>query len=335
MKKIIAVLLCLICIFSTMSMTASAGVFDDLVTGISVSLGMEPDDPILYGITYGSDKLLSGVTVMYMPGQTAKFTNPGTYTVTSDIPLSVDYEFVCWEDEHGQLYYPGDKIYIDGQKELTAVWKEKTDGRARPIRVIVTAIETLRRTLQTFFGVFKIMDEYVPDPVNSLKENDFFALDGLVSEYHNYEEDPRSFEIYVEPCGEDVVYEAFKKNDKIYFGGVPRDVEVQVKMTDENGNIVYDKWGNVLYETVVQTQLVGATEYSAFYTMKEDVYVDSDSGKRYQVIEVTLTDGVRNPMKGEYVTFIIAKGMLRYTDASGNLKSNKKFAFQKFSTTEM
>ncbi len=322
MKKILAVLLCLICLFSSVSMTASAGLFEDVVSAITVNMGMEPDEPIIYGITYDSNSILSGVSIMYMPSTTFKFTNPGTYTVTDDIPLSIDYEFVCWEDEDtGKLYYAGDKIYIDGQKTFYAVWKPKTDGKNRVIRTITTAIEALRRTLQAFFGFYKI--EYVEDPVNKIPEKDLFDLQGLLKENHDYKQNCRYFEIAVEPCEEGVVYDSFSQNTKIYFGGMPQKVEVQVEKIDENGKPYYVK--------VVREELRGATEYSAFYEMTNEI----DERTNTQIIKVTLTDGVPDPKIAEYVTFVIPKGMLRYKDADGNLQSNKEYAFSVLTTKEM
>ena len=333
MKKLIAVLLCIVCLFSSVGMTASAAnIFNEVITNITINMGLEPDEPIIYGIIYDSNRLLTGVTIMYKPSPTFTFTRPGTYTVTSDIPLSVDHKFVCWEDEEtGKLYYAGDKIYIDGQKTLLAVWQPKTDNNTRPIRAIVTAIEALRRTLQAFFGFYKM--EFVPDPTADIKEEDLIVINGLVSEEHDYNANKRYYKIALETTDDGVVYDAFSINDKIFFGGRFENVEVTVEKRDEQGNIVYDKYGNILYTKEIQTQLRDTTEYSAQYEMKKDVY--ESNGKKYQLIEVTLTDGVPDPQKGEYVTFVIPRGMLRYTDGSGKVHTNKTYAFAVLTTTEM
>ena len=309
MKKILAVLLSLICIFSSATVTASAGVFDVVFTNITLGMGMEPDEPIIYGITYASDKIFSGVSVMYMPSTTFKFTNPGTYTVTDDIPLSVDYNFVCWEDEDtGKLYYAGDKIYIDGQKTFYAVWEPKTDNNVRPIRVIITAVEALRRTLQAFFGFYKV--KYVEDPVDKIEDKDLFDIENLVSYEYYYGIDKRHFRIAIEPCAAGVVYEAFDKNDKIFFGGDFEYVEV------------WDKDGN----KSIEEQFRGATEYSAHYQMTQDVYT-AENGVKYQLIDVTLTDGVPDPVTGMYVTMVLPRGFLRYVDGNGKYQTNKTYAF--------
>lgn len=318
MKKLVAVLLCFVCLFSSVTMTASAAnVFDEVITNITISMGMEPDEPIIYGIIYDSNRLLTGVSIMYKPSPTFTFTKPGTYTVTDDIPLSVDYKFICWEDEDtGKYYYAGDKIYIDGQKTLLAVWEPKTDNNIRPIRVLATAVETLRRTLQSFFGFYKT--EFVEDPTADIGEEDLIIIDSLVSEEHDYNTNKRYFKVAVEPCADGVVYEAFSTNDKIFFGGRFENVEV----TDDQGN------------KTVEKQLRDATEYSAYYNMTQEIYT-ADNGKKYQLIEVTLTDGVPDPQQGEYITFVIPRGMLRYKDANGNYQTNKTYAFAVLTTTTM
>ncbi len=317
MKKIIALLLCLVCLFSSVGMTASAAnIFNEVITNITISMGLEPDEPIIYGIIYDSNRLLTGVTILYKPSPTFSFTKPGTYTVTDDIPLAVDHKFICWEDEDtGKHYYAGDKIYIDGQKTLLAVWAPKTDNNVRPIRAIVTAVEALRRTLQAFFGFYKM--EFVPDPTADIKEEDLIIIKDLVSEEHDYNTNKRYFKIAVEPCANGVVYDAFSQNDKIYFGGGFSDVEV----TDDKGN------------KYIENQFRGGKEYSAYYNMTKDVHTAAN-GKKYQLIEVVLTDGVPDPKKGEYVTFVIPRGMLRYTDASG-IHTNKTYAFSVLTTTTM
>ena len=95
MKKIIALLLSIVCLFSCMATTASAGLFQDVIDNITINMGLEPDEPIIYGIVYDSNSLLSGVAPMYVPSPTFSFTKPGTYVVTDNVPLAVDYEFVC------------------------------------------------------------------------------------------------------------------------------------------------------------------------------------------------------------------------------------------------
>ncbi len=319
MKKIIALLLCLVCLISSVGMTASAAnVFNEVLTNITIGMGLEPDEPIIYGIIYDSNRLLSGVTILYKPSPTFSFTKPGTYTVTDDIPLAVDHKFVCWEDEEtGKHYYAGDKIYINGQRTFLAVWTPKTDNNIRPVRAIVTAIEALRRTLQAFFGFYDPKYEIDPDPTLDIAEKDLIVIKDLVSEEHDFDTNKRYFKIAIEPCANGVVYDEFSTNDKIYLGGNFSDVTV----TDKNGN------------KYTETQFRDGREYSANYNMTKEVYT-APNGKKYQLIEVTLTDGVPDPQRGEYVTFVIPRGTLRYTDSKG-VHTNKSYAFSVLTTTTM
>lgn len=273
---------------------------------------------------------------MYEPKPTIKLNNPGTYTVTDDYPLAVDYQFVCWEDENGTYYHAGDKIYIDGQKTLYAVWEPKTDGRNRVIRVITTAFETLKRTFQAFFGFFDVEVEYDALADENVNKN-FFDLDGLLVESHVFAKNKRYYEIGVDPVAEGVVYEPFSRTEEIYFGGSLKNVEEEVPVIDEEtGKVIGSIFQGV-------TKFEGATKYSALYEMTdriEELEVKDYEGnvlytKKCQIIRVTLTDGVPDPITGQYITFVLPKGIIRYTakTADGDvLMANNTFAFYRFTT---
>lgn len=153
MKKFLAIFLSLLCIFSVFGVAASAkGTFDDLSEILK-------DEPLLYGISY-QNETASGVSMMYKPNPTVRVDGPGYVTVTNDTPIAVDHEFVCWQDDEGNLYYEGDKVYVDGAVTLYAVWTEKTDSLPRVFRVIQTAILTLQRMVQKVLGIFKDIQEF-------------------------------------------------------------------------------------------------------------------------------------------------------------------------------
>ena len=180
-------------------------------------------------------------------------------------------------------------------------------------------------------GPYLYKFEYVEDPTNKLEDGALFSLDGLVVESHDFYKDSRSFEIGVEPVADGVVYNSFSRTEPIYFGGSFEAVEEDVIEKDENGKITN------IYTQVVQKYTVGI-KYSALYESTgeiRDVEVTDENGnkttKKYQIIKVTLTDGVPNPQTGEYITFHLPKGILRYTD-SNQLKANKAYAFVKLST---
>ena len=74
--------------------------------------------------------------------------------------------------------------------------------------------------------------------------------------------------------------------------------------------------------------------YSAEYKMTNEIF-ENENGVKYQLIEVTLIDGVPDPERGKHVTFTIPRGMLRYKDAAGNYQTNKAYTFSILTTTIM
>ena len=331
MKKILAVLLCLICLVSSMAVSASAAGLEDAFVSIGAMLGFEPDEPIGYGIKYDSNKTLSGVkSVMYEPAPTIKFSNPGTYTVTKDYPLSVDHTFVCWEDkETGKKYYPGDKIYIDGELTLYAIWEEKTDNNVRFVRTFLTGFQALKKMFQAFFGVFKI--EFSED-LDAVPPTSWFDV-----EFNFTEEDltvgvgaGRDFVLRVK-TPEGVTYENFDKTEPIYLGGYMADIpgEEYIYEQDENGNYVTDEKGNRIIVDVIYTmkeQLVDTTEYSAAYSTM------GEKEGEYQIINISLTDRVPTSITGSYITFYLPRGILRYKDTDGNIHYSNATSVTLFTT---
>lgn len=318
MKKLTAVLLCILCIVSSMAFSTSAA--NDLTDRIGAILGLEPDENIGYGITYDCDTLSSGVSAMYTPRPTLTVRSKGTYTVTDDIPLAIDYEFVCWVDkETGKEYRAGDKYYVNGQKTLHAVWAEKDDEDGKLLRILDTALETFFRRVKSIFGVFDV--EFVEDPVDSLDEDQFFdAYDYFAinqnqegNVWWTYNPAKRTFTVKVELVKGSDYYESFSRTEEIFLGG--NIMKVENKYFDEEAG---DFRSEFIY------RLEGAEKYSALYESKglEDVVVEG--GKRYQEIRVTITDGAPDALEGSYVTLVIAKGMLRYKSLGEYLFVNEE-----------
>ncbi len=169
MKKLLAVFLSVICIFSCFALPANAagavGVVGELAEKFFegfFDVELEEDTPIGYGVIYEID-VLQGVSVVYKPSPSISFENPGTYTITNDTPLSIDYEFVCWEDTKGKTYYAGDKIYVDGMITLYAVWVEKNDNDLKVARIIKTTFEAFKRLIGKFLGIYEIILNFEPD----------------------------------------------------------------------------------------------------------------------------------------------------------------------------
>lgn len=169
MKKIIAVILAVLCLASSLSVTGFAAVGEDVIEGvIGGILGddmpekEESEDAVLsYGIHYETEPL-SLVKLMYKPNPTITFKAPVVARVSFDTPLSVDYEFVCWKHaETGEYYYPGDDIEVTGEITLYAVFEEKTDNYSQLLRYMITGLEVFKRLISKFLAF-----------TNGLQEND-------------------------------------------------------------------------------------------------------------------------------------------------------------------
>ena len=143
MKKVIAVLLVVISIVSLMSI------------GLCALAGNDEDNKI-YAVIYCK----GGISVMYEPAPTFRFDGPGWLTVSADTPIAIDHDFVCWMDQDGNRYWPGDKIYVDHEIKLTPVFAPKTDNDAHTTRVIKAAFQSLIRVLEKAFGIFKDFEEF-------------------------------------------------------------------------------------------------------------------------------------------------------------------------------
>lgn len=174
MKKITAIILSILCLFSIFAVSASADVIDDL-SGIVSDIGGD-EDPLLYCVVYKKE-MLSDVKVMYFPGPGVSFDGPGTVKVTNDTPIAISHDFVCWKDKNGKLYYPGDDFYVDGECELYPVWEEKKDNDPYVLRVIKAALATFVRMFQKALGIFEIIDDFnkdyyatMTDPTNETED---------------------------------------------------------------------------------------------------------------------------------------------------------------------
>lgn len=166
MKKIIAVLLSVLCVFSCLAAPVSAISIEDL--DLLDILG-DADDPLLYCITY-QNQTLSGVKMMYKPNPTVSFSGPGFVTVTKDTPLAIDHDFVCWRDKDGKLYYAGDTFYVDGECTLYAVWEEKKGDEVHAIRVFRCAMLTFVRMISKALGVFKDLQDFKADRTEAMEK---------------------------------------------------------------------------------------------------------------------------------------------------------------------
>lgn len=154
MKKVLSVFLSILCVLSVLTVGAGAGSFEEVVDGV---FGGQEDD--FYGIKYEVN-ILDGAKIMYKPNHDLSFDGAGWMTVTNDTPIAIDYDFVCWKDKKGNLYYEGDKVYVDGLVTLYAVWEEKPGNESNTVRVLRAAILTLQRMVLKALGIFKIVDDF-------------------------------------------------------------------------------------------------------------------------------------------------------------------------------
>ena len=170
MKKLLAVLLAVLCAFSAVAVSASAIEADDIAGILGDHVGLPPEedeaDILSYGVHYEM-ATLSTVTLLYKPSPSITFETPKEMVITNDYPIAVDHDWVCWKDqETGKLYYPGDTIYVDGKITLLAVWEEKTDSYTSFIRLAIAGIQALVKLVEKFLGVFELVNstkDYVPE----------------------------------------------------------------------------------------------------------------------------------------------------------------------------
>lgn len=165
MKKLLAIFLALICVFSACGISVAAideGVFDDIIEDqFGVEQEEDEEAQLSYGIHY-EVATLSTVTLLYMPSPNIRFDVPTEITVTNDTPVAVDHQWICWMDkETGKYYYPGDVIYVEDQVTLVAVWEEKTDNYPGFIRSAIAGLQALVKLIEKFFTFF--------DAINSTK----------------------------------------------------------------------------------------------------------------------------------------------------------------------
>ncbi len=165
MKKLLAVLLAMLCTFSLV-MPASAAVADELGDILGDHLGIEQEkdeaDVLTHGIHYEMDAL-SLVTLFYTPSPSITFNAPTDMTITEDYPIALDHDWVCWKDpETGKLYYPSDVIHVEGKVTLVAVWTEKTDNYPSFIRSAIAGIKAFVKVIEKFLGIYKAVEDVKP-----------------------------------------------------------------------------------------------------------------------------------------------------------------------------
>lgn len=164
MKKLLAVLLAVLCAFSALSVCA---IDEDVLGGIiEDQFGVTPEedeaDVLSYGIHYEMDPL-SIVTLFYTPSPSITFNTPTDMTVTEDYPIALDHDWIAWKDPTtNKLYYPGDVIHVDGKVTLVAVWVEKTDNYPAFVRSAIAGLKAFIKLIEKFLGVYEAIQSPTP-----------------------------------------------------------------------------------------------------------------------------------------------------------------------------
>ena len=151
MKKLLAILLAIICAFSAFSVSALdlGGTLGDIL-GDQFGIESEEDegDFISNGIYYEMS-LLSTETIIYTPTMSLTFEVPTDMVIPNDYPIAVDHNWVAWREQStGKLYYPGDTIHVEGKVVLIAVWEEKTDNYPGFIRSLIAGVQAMLRMIE-------------------------------------------------------------------------------------------------------------------------------------------------------------------------------------------
>ena len=121
MKRILSVLLALICLFSVVAVVAHAEDID-LKDVIREEMGLEPEEEKIYAIEFHQ----GDAQIMYRVPTQVRFDGPGYVRLTKDEPVAVGKNFRCWKDVNGKDVYPGQEILVDHLIELTADWSVAT-----------------------------------------------------------------------------------------------------------------------------------------------------------------------------------------------------------------
>ena len=97
MKKLLAILLAIVALFSVLSVGMLAAADNDNIFGID-----KEDEKPLYIIIY--KEYQKDDKVMYMPPPTYSYEGPRYLTITTDAPTAIGKEFQYWVDDDGNTY---------------------------------------------------------------------------------------------------------------------------------------------------------------------------------------------------------------------------------------
>ena len=156
MKKIISVLLALLCLCLTAAPVAFAD-NDPIKDAVAEELDIEISEPKAYGIIYQK----GDAKTMYMPATTVGLHAPGYVRISKDEPIAIGKKFRCWKDSKGNDVFPGTEIYVDTMVYLTASWANDSTN-VTALDTVICALKTMIHMLQVSIKVIDTANSYRP-----------------------------------------------------------------------------------------------------------------------------------------------------------------------------
>lgn len=156
MKRILSVLLALICLFSVVAVVAHAEDID-LKDVIREEMGLEPEEEKIYAIEFHQ----GDAQIMYRVPTQVRFDGPGYVRLTKDEPVAVGKNFRCWKDVNGKDVYPGQEILVDHLIELTADWSVATT-KITALDYVICAFKAMIHSMEVAIKVIDTANEFRP-----------------------------------------------------------------------------------------------------------------------------------------------------------------------------
>ena len=153
MKKVLSVLLALICLFSVMTVVAYAD--GDLIEQLGDELGVEIGKDKAYGVVFQA----GDAKTMYLPPTQTNLDGPGYMKLSKDEPIAIGKKFRCWKDDKGNDVFPGQEILVDRIVYLTAVWSNDST-KITALDTIICALNTAIHSIQVAINVIDTANEY-------------------------------------------------------------------------------------------------------------------------------------------------------------------------------
>ncbi|MFI3142278.1 MAG: hypothetical protein R3Y27_08245 [Clostridia bacterium] len=166
-KKILAVLMAVLSMFSVFAVSSSAVDYDDITTPTTA------ESPTFYTVTFVTDS----VNCLYTPILEFTYDTEGYLTISDDIPLAIDYTFKYWYDSDLNVYEPDDQIYVDGEIVLTAYWEEKTDDDSDIVRFFSTLFEAVSKYINKIISLMSFSQDFAATVVTTTTEETSTTVD--------------------------------------------------------------------------------------------------------------------------------------------------------------